>query len=263
MLKGIDVSSWQNEMDFSNYDFVIIKASEGCNWVDPGLNRHFNKLAGNASGEPLTDKLYGFYHYARPELGETPEAEAEWFVKLVGHHKGHALYALDWEGTSLEYSPEWALRWLKHVYKLTGVKPVIYLQGSEAIKEKYKIISDSDFGLWVAHWGVDTPMFNNWKFYALHQYQGTPLDKNYFNGDSKAWRMYAGKIQLDPLPTKPSIKEGDVVKVISRTDFNKVVNDPWVLRATFDVIEVDGDRVVIGKGGTVSGVWNAKNLTKV
>ena len=263
MLKGIDVSSWQENMNFNPYDFVIIKASEGNNWVDPGLNRHFNNLAGNESGKPLNDKNYGFYHYARPELGETPETEAEWFVSLVGHHANHAIFALDWEGNSLKYSPEWALRWLDRVYELTKVKPLIYLQASEAMLGKYKIISDKDYGLWVAHWGTEKPAFGNWSVYALHQYDNTPLDYNYFNGDSETWAKYAGKYQLKPIPEKNEITMGDTVKVLSVKDYDGNVCDPWVLRTTFDVIEVNKNRIVIGKGNIVTGAWNAKDIKKV
>lgn len=185
MLKGLDVSSFQDEISFKGFDFVIIKASEGWNFVDPGLARHAKRAISDGV-------LYGFYHYARPDLGNAPEIEADSFISFVKPYLGKCLLALDWEQLSLNYSPKWALRWLNRVFAKTGVKPVLYIQGSEAIKSKYKIISDEDFGLWVAHWGVDKPSFNNWDTYAVWQYRGSPLDLDYFNGDKNAWYKYCG-----------------------------------------------------------------------
>ena len=40
MLNGVDISSYQNKVAYNSYDFVLIKASEGNNWKDPGLDRH-------------------------------------------------------------------------------------------------------------------------------------------------------------------------------------------------------------------------------
>ena len=36
-LHGCDVSTFQATMDFSSYDFVIIKSSEGINYQDEGM----------------------------------------------------------------------------------------------------------------------------------------------------------------------------------------------------------------------------------
>ena len=64
MLKGIDVSSWQSPgaINYNDYDFVIIKASEGVNYVDPGLDRHLTALFGTTDPTPKKNKCYGFYH---------------------------------------------------------------------------------------------------------------------------------------------------------------------------------------------------------
>ncbi len=93
MLKGCDLSKW-NPVTPSGYDFYLIKASEGNGYKDSALDTHFNAV--KSAG-----KLYGFYHYARPDLGNTPEAEADWFLSLVGQHAGNAIFALDYEGDSL------------------------------------------------------------------------------------------------------------------------------------------------------------------
>ena len=191
MLKGIDVSRFQKGFkSFVGYDFVIMKCSEGKTYVDPELNNHYNRLTGTTNGQP-SDKLYGFYHYARPESNK-PEEEAQFFVSLVGHHKGHCLYVLDWESIALKYDISWAIKWLDYVYKATGVKPLIYVQGSYT--RKISKVLQKGYGLWVAHYGVKVPTTGVYQTYALWQYTSKPLDKNYFNGTVEQWKEYC-KIQ--------------------------------------------------------------------
>ena len=262
MLQGIDISMHNGNSVNLGYDFVIIKASEGVGYKDPYLDAHYNRLSGRTDGKPC-DKLYGFYHYARPDLkGNTPESEADWFVSLVGHHKGHCLYCLDWEGKSLAYDADYAKRWLDRVYAKTGVKPLIYLQGSEAVKSKYKSIANADYGLWVAHWGVNDPDFSSWKFWALWQYQGSPLDKNYFNGTDDQFRKYC-KSSLVNMGGTAELKTGDKVKVTKLVDFNGTRLYDFVLDNVYEVIQINGERVVIGIGGKVTCAIKKEYLKKV
>lgn len=271
MLYGIDVSNYQNEMDFSKYDFVIMKASEGVGYKDKMLDTHYNHLHGKSDGKPDTEKLYGFYHYARPDLGNAPESEADWFLSLVGHHAGHCIYALDWEQSSLAYDTDWCLRWLNHVYEKTGVKPLLYIQASQEWTGKYDKIKKADYGLWVAHWGVQEPTISNWNVWAMWQFQGSPLDSNYFNGDRETYKAYCKSFSREtsqdkpkPAPTpKPTIKVGSKVKPVTRYDYNGVQNDKWILNTVFDVMEMKGNRVVIGRKGSVTGAWNKKDLKLV
>lgn len=183
MLKGCDVSSWQSTSDWNTaeYDFVIMKASEGVTVTDSAASAHYRKAA-------VAGLLTGFYHYARPEYN-TARAEARFFVSVIKPYIGKSVFALDYEGRALAYGAEWAKRWLDEVTDLTGVKPVIYLQGS-AVKN-YGALLDADYGLWVAHWGTNDPWISPWPYYTLWQYRGDPLDLDYFNGDRAAWLKYA------------------------------------------------------------------------
>lgn len=186
MLTGIDISRYQKTMNtFKGYDFVIMKASEGKTYMDTELNNHYNRLHGSNDGVPDSTKLYGFYHFARPE-NNTPEQEAEFFLSLVGHHKGHCLFVLDWEAQALKYPIGWALKWLDIVYKKTGVRPLLYCQASYTTK--CKPISDAGYELWVAHYGVKAPKVGAFKTWKLWQYTQTPLDKDKFNGTVEDWK---------------------------------------------------------------------------
>ena len=183
MLKGCDVSSWQSTSDWSasEFDFVICKATEGVTIIDSQAQAHYAKA--KRSG-----LLTGFYHYARPE-SNSAQREAQYFVDAVRPYIGESILALDYEGRALAYGPEWALRWLNIVHEMTGVKPVIYLQGSAV--SGYGDILSADYGLWVAHWGTQNPWISPWPFYTLWQYRGDPLDLDYFNGDAETWAKYA------------------------------------------------------------------------
>lgn len=269
MLYGIDVSHQQSAMKFDDFDFVMIKATEGIGYYDDKCDMHYNNLHNSTDGKPDKYKLYGFYHYARPDLNNSPEEEAEWFLSKVGHHAGYAMYALDWEGYSLNYPVDWALRWLQYVFEHTGMRPLFYIQSSAVMTGKYKKIYDKNFGLWLAHY-ADVPKYKDWPFYAMWQYQGSPLDKNQFNGDANTWRSY-----VDPDGThrensfqnsdeSKTFHKGEFVKVTSRVDYNGVTNASWVLNQTFTVMEEPkGDRVVIGHSGAITGAWKAKDLRKV
>ena len=64
-----------------------------------------------------------------------------------------------------------------------------------------------------------------------------------------------------PAPAHIPIKKGDKVRVINNVQYNG--GRFAVLRDTYDVIEVKGDRAVIGVGNAVTAAVNVTNLKKV
>ena len=185
MLHGLDVSTFQGEMDFSGYDFVIIKASEGWAYQDDGMNRHVQSAL-------RTNTPFGFYHYARPDLGNSPETEADSFIGYVQPYIGQAIFALDWEQLSLNYPASWALQWCKYVKQKTGITPFIYIQASVENSGSMRALYQGGFPLWVAQWEVSQPQVATWDKWTLWQYQGSPLDLDYFDGTVSDWNNWAG-----------------------------------------------------------------------
>ena len=186
MLKGIDISHHNKyqfvdgSLNINSHDFVMIKATEGRSFEDPMLEHYLEVLA--------PEKLYGFYHYARPE-NNSPISEAKNFIDTIGVYYKEAMLALDWEGKALRCDIHWAVEWLKEVERLTGKKPLFYC--SSSYTKKLKPILDNNNGLWVAHYTKDSqPTVHTYPFYAMWQYTSSPYDKDYFNGDTKAWRRY-------------------------------------------------------------------------
>ena len=218
---GIDISHWNQNVKYSSYDFVIIKASEGINYKDPALDSHYDALHGKSDGKPDTKKLYGFYHYARPDLGNTAVAEAKSFLNYTGHHAGNCIYALDWEGKALEYNPSWAFEFLNYVKSKTGANPLLYISAYQENTRAYKAIRKAGFPLWVAHWYVDSPSIKDWGEWTIWQYGSSPIDTNQFNGDKNEWYKLCGKNSNSSANT---IKVGDTVKVTTRKDYNNHIN---------------------------------------
>ena len=215
MLKGIDISHHQRGIDLGaiDTDFVICKATEGNGYTDEMCDTFYQKA------KSLGKKL-GVYHFARPDLGNSAEAEADWFVKeTLGYHK-EAILVLDWESGDLT-NVAWAKAWLDRVYSKTGVKPVIYMSASVMHGADWSSVVKADYGLWVANYGTndgtaqesvfDRYPLKYWSFYALWQYTSVGrlngyngnLDLNYFSGDSSAWDKYAGGRPSSSKPSNP------------------------------------------------------------
>ena len=215
MLKGIDISHWQKGIDLGaiDVDFVIIKATEGNGYTDEMCDTFYQKA------KSLGKKL-GVYHFARPDLGNTAEEEADWFIKeTLGYHK-EAMLVLDWESGDLT-NVAWAKAWLDRVYSKTGVKPVIYMSASVMHSADWSSVVNADYGLWVANYGsnngtaqesvFDRYPLKYWSFYALWQYTSKGrlngyngnLDLNYFSGDGTAWDKYAGGSPSSSKPSNP------------------------------------------------------------
>lgn len=207
MLKGIDISHHQKgiNIEATGVDFVIIKATEGVGYIDECCDTFYQQA--KASGKKL-----GVYHFARPDLGNSAEAEADYFVNNIKGYIKEAILVLDWEPAKGQIAnTTWAKKWLDRVYSRTGVKPLIYMSASPMRTYKWQDVANADYGLWVANYGVNDgvdhdSVFNryplaNWTFYALWQYSSKGrvngyngnVDVNYFSGDGIAWDKYAGK----------------------------------------------------------------------
>lgn len=196
MLNGIDISHHnldqirRGTLTISAPDFVIMKATEGKTYRDPRMDEYLQLM-------DLDRQLFGFYHYARPEINN-PVAEALNFLDRVGSYAGRAMFALDVEGKSfqLEKAPlsGWVLTWLKTVENETGVKPLVYT-GTEGLLKFGAAILANDTGLWFARYRdkLDKEMYAPYPFWAIWQYSSNPHDQDRFNGNRKQWGAYCSK----------------------------------------------------------------------
>lgn len=236
-MKGIDISNWQKNLDLTkiNYDFVIVKATEGINFVDAYCDKFIQTAK-------KMGKLWGFYHFARPTNDAV--TEAEFFVKNCQNYFGEGIPVLDWEAEN-KNDVTWALTWLNKVRELTGVKAMIYMSESVVNAYDWTPVVNGDYGLWVAKYRDNQPDYNYdmsaagtapkvkwWKGYAMWQWtscgvidgygyyrkvydeytgkysvESRYLDCDIFYGNKDAWMAYAKSSHV--LPDTDVPPEGD------------------------------------------------------
>ena len=225
-MNGIDISNWQKDLDLKkiDYDFVIVKATEGLNFVDKYCD-------GFIQTAKAMNKKWGFYHFARPTNDAI--AEADYFVEHTRNYFGEGLPVLDWEAEN-KNDVQWALRWLNRVYALTGVKPLIYMSESVVNAYDWSPVVAADFGLWVAKYRDTKPDYNYdmsaagnmpnvkwWPFYAMWQwtsigrldgYSGS-LDCDVFYGTPQIWDAYVRSGPINPEDPDPEPVPDDVEKL--------------------------------------------------
>ena len=102
-LRVLDAASHQGNMAQENIDFdaLIVKATEGCTYVNPYCDREFQKAFRQG-------KKLGVYHFARNANGNIPEAEAAFFIENTKGYIGKAIPVLDWEDKDTS-NVAWAL----------------------------------------------------------------------------------------------------------------------------------------------------------
>lgn len=150
---GNDISKWQGDINFDvfedNANFVIVKVSEGIGFTDPKFKR-------NQSEARRVGLLLGYYHFARPDLGNSPEKEADYFLSVVGEAKENELYALDYECADQKQSDvDWCKKFLDRIQSKIGVKPFIYLNQSQVKKFDWQNVINGSYALWIAAYTKD------------------------------------------------------------------------------------------------------------
>lgn len=277
MLKGIDISKWQAGIDLSKIDtdFVICKATEGVGYTDKNCDGFYQQA------KRLGKKL-GVYHFARPDLGNSATAEADWFVRETkGYHK-EAILVLDWESGDLG-NISWANAWLDRVYEKTGVKPIIYMSASIMRQYDWSSVVNADYGLWVANYGsnngqpqesvFDRYPLKYWSFYALWQYTSTGklsgysgnLDLNYFSGDKEAWDKYAGgKPSTSTSTSKPLEKSvEELAKEVIAGKYGNGDARKKALGSRYDEVQAKVNKILGVNNKVYYTVQKNDNLTKI
>lgn len=206
---GIDVSSYQKSIDFStaNYDFAIIKATEGIGYTDPQFF-NFAKTFTNMG------KLMGVYHFARPDLNKGDAGmvkEAEWFISQVEKAEllGKAILVLDWEREPFD-NERLVETWVNTIMVKTGITPFIYGSSGKLKKwNKWELLSRVP--IWMAVWPttaiqpvggpvfqIPTPTINwtIWQYSANGRFPGqnVDVDLDYTKLTVEQWNHYTKPI---------------------------------------------------------------------
>lgn len=142
-MNGIDISNWQpaNITSLVDFDFVIIKATEGTSYVSPNCDAQYQ--AAKKRG-----KLLGVYHFAD---GLDPVAEANFFVDNVQGYLGEAVLVLDWEANAVSKGADYVRKFCNQVKARTNVPPIIYGSASPIGAAGIPAVAkEVNSGLWVA-----------------------------------------------------------------------------------------------------------------
>lgn len=182
---GIDISHYQNDIQWDSLmvmtdgagrtirskikaksikpvSFVFIKATEGVNMKDRHFKKHW-KEAGKR------DIRRGAYHFFRSS--KSGKVQARHFINTVGPLRHKDLPpVLDIEtinaGCTDEILNRRALEWLHEVEAHYGRKPIVYSSAS-FIKEHLCEEIQRKYPIWVAHYEVDIPRQDVWRFWQF------------------------------------------------------------------------------------------------
>ncbi len=225
MLVGNDISFAQGAIVWSTYKdnttFIIAKATEGVGYIDAQYGN--NRKQAREYGVP-----FGSYHFARPDLGNSPQAEAEWFCKVIDGdpiREGELLF-LDFEVNYSGNIVEWCKQWLDEVSNHFNTKPLIYLNQSLTKGLDWVPVINAGYGLWLASYNPDGQGdTGQWPFMAFQQTSSnqtvpgisTAVDRDVFFGDLEALLKYGYKALapvMPPLvnPTPPAETTSEVVQ---------------------------------------------------
>lgn len=203
-MNGIDISSYQAELNAGIVpsDFVIIKATEGTNYINPTWEEQAGQVI-------QTNKLLGFYHFA--SVGN-PIAEADFFISVVKDYIGKAVLVLDFEAGAINaWGNVGARQFLNRVKEKTGINPMIYMSAEVTRQFNWSTISNTN-PLWVAQYASMNPTgyqsepwtdgkgYGAWSSAAIHQYSSAGslanwngnLDINLAYINANQWKSLAG-----------------------------------------------------------------------
>ena len=197
-VRGIDISHYQNEIDWHilrdaiikdvPIRFVFIKATEGTDRFDPYFNLYFAQARRN-------ELTRGAYHFFSTK--SSGKKQAEYFCRMVQLEPGDLPPVLDVEievdklsGYSREKLRREVLAWLQYAEKYYGVPPILY--ASSAYKQHYLNGADFErYPFWIAHYYVKNPTYKgSWAFWQ-HTDQGRvegikgKVDIDVFNGTAE------------------------------------------------------------------------------
>lgn len=238
-MKGIDISNHQRGMDLGavadQIDFVIVKATEGLNFVDTYCDGFFQKAL-------QLGKKVGFYHFAR---NNDAAAEAQYFYDNTKGYVGFGIPVLDWEA---DQSVEWVNAFVEKYYALTGIWPWIYANPWRFRQGEV----NENCGRWVAgypkngitdiNYGVSNSLPSGynvglvcaWQFTSVGKLNGCSfnLDMDVYYGDAASWDKYASPNgdTVDTTPQQPSTPtqdapEGSTLDLVYHIVVNNIAGD--------------------------------------
>ena len=208
VLYGADVSSYQGKFDIGNLDFIIAKATEGVNYINPYCDYVLQQAI-------KQKKPWGFYHYF---TGAGYKQEVDYYLQNTWKGYGRkGLPCFDWESKSnREFgNGSYLKNAVDYFHDKTGVWPVIYCT-AETARSLSSTGIFKNCALWCAgypyndgSWNIPPFIYQLPKDVTMILWQfdsANSLDKNVAYIDARTWAKYcnpssesANTITLDSL----------------------------------------------------------------
>lgn len=233
--EGCDVAVFQKTVDYDQLDtgFVIAKATEGTGFTDAQFARNWRECS-------RVGITRGAYHFARPDLGNKANDEADWFLGVLGKQGGLGvgdLLALDYEVSWGGDVVDWCMEWLERVRTVVGFRPLLYLNLALVRAHDWSPVIAADYPLWLADYDQDPLVLpvTPWPVVAMKQWTsiGTlrgiagRVDRNTFFGDAAALAKY-GKLKEDAvdLPIRIGQSADPIIQIGEVTTLQAVFHYP-------------------------------------
>lgn len=189
--RGIDVSNWQRDIDFSQVkssgiQIVYVKATEGVTFTDSKAKQNYTQAKANGL-------LVGFYHFFRAKDEANAKAQAQFFINSIKDLEPDCKYALDvetTEGLDKNTLSNLAKTFIDEVSRITNKPCIIYTYTNFIDTNLTDVLKNVP--LWVANYGVNAPANNSiWQNWAGFQYSSSGnvagiegnVDMNEFTND--------------------------------------------------------------------------------
>ena len=266
--KGIDVSYAQGNIDFAKVDkneveFAIVRSSFG--WE---ANQKDKQCDRNIKGFQNLGIPCGVYHYSYATNTDEAVKEAKYCISCIKDYKLELPVFFDIEEDSTaklgkRICTDIVKAFCDYMIK-SGYNAGVYANLNWFNNYLYKEELIGKYDIWLAHWKAEKPGFDCdlWQYNVGEK--GTvkgisgEIDLNYMYKD------YNISVKESSSSTNSvSFKKGDIVKVINPINYDNGKKFAVYDNVTYTVIEVVGDRVVIGINGQVTSAVSAKNIKKI
>ena len=156
LYQGMDVSSWQGDIDFqavraAGIQVVYLRTGVGLEYVDPYFQSNYEKALDAGLN-------IGYYHYVTAADTFQARQQAEFFYSLIRDKQIDCCPAMDFEsfpGLSTQEINAIGLSFMETLGSLLGYDPALY---TDSYNAAYLWSSDfSSYPLWVADYNVNQP----------------------------------------------------------------------------------------------------------
>ena len=246
MLKGIDVSTLQGNIDWSRIsaDFAMIKATQGRG--EGAATRLLPRFTDSKFKRNITNARCpcGVYHYFTAQDKSKALAEIDYYCSIIEpYRKNITLWAaLDVESKYLDGLGKTELtaivRTALERIETYGFKPMLYTNPN-FLKYRFEPGAFNDIDIWLAHWGVSKPYFV--PNLMIWQYGTTRTDG--ISTDVDANYGY-----FDLATDKPVYRVGDKYTIKPGDRYSNGVSVPArLIGKSYTIMQVREDRILLGE----------------